>query len=337
MTTKLFTQDDLEALDLGELRRLFSKSTGLGCGVRKPSTLIKAIIAAQTKANDGSDTEGEEPELVVDSDTLDAENGNQDGEVAVDTDTQATVDTEDSEHEVAVDTATGDTGTDDASQEAEVVDDEATMVDTAAIATEPEVTTATSQEPVAPIKVKVVGTGNNTGSTLVCDLASRTGSVATVSVLGKEIRFRVEDGIPTRVPKAWGSGGWQLDIESLPPVVEPTVAEMVQMRSRDLTIEQLQQVFEHLSGRETTSTTRVYLCNQVRLAMAGTLPQGTRRIRSGEPQKVVPVAMPVATVEKLDAAWRRNGYGSRIAFIRTALSEKLLAEGEDEVAKLVLR
>ena len=64
---------------------------------------------------------------------------------------------------------------------------------------------------------------------------------------------------------------------------------------------------------------------------------GTRRARSGEPQKVLPVNMAVSVVEKMDAAWRENGYPSRISFIRAALAKLLVELGEDEVAEMMLR
>ena len=130
----------------------------------------------------------------------------------------------------------------------------------------------------------------------MCDLLSHTGAMARVQVLGREIRFRVEDGIPCRVPKAWGSGGWVLDLTTLPEMVEPTVEELCSMKPADLTTTQLQVLYTHLSGRTSESTSRTYLSNRVRAAKNGTLPSGTRRSRSGEPQKVLPVAMPVSTV-----------------------------------------
>ena len=307
MTTTAHTAESLEARTNADIRSLYLQVIGKKAVAKSRQFMIAAIIAAQaTSGTDSTNDQDSEPRVV-------------------DTDTQATDD--DSQEPVVVNEATVEPDT----------DQDATMVDPDA--TEPEVTEATSQEPVAPTKVRVVGTGGNHGSVLLCDLASRTGAMARVQVLGKMIRFHADSGIPCRVPKAWGSGGWQLDIESLPPVVEPTVAEMIGMRSRDLTIEQLQQVFEHLSGRETTSTTRTYLCNMVRLAKAGTLPTGSgRRSRgTGKPLKVLPVGLPVSVVVAMDAAWKRLGYGSRISFIRDALKAKLSELGEDEVAEMVLR
>jgi len=184
------------------------------------------------------------------------------------------------------------------------------------------------------VKVRVLGTGSNIGSTLLCDLLSCTGVIAVVQVLGSEVRFRVADGSPCRVRKSWASAGWVLDVTTLPEMAEPSVDELAETPTH-LSVQQLQQVYEHLSGRQSTSTNRTYLLARIKAAKDGTLPSGTRRAKSGEPVKVLPLGMPVSVVEAMDAAWKRNGFPSRIAFIRQALSETLRAEGEDEVAEMI--
>jgi len=306
MTTAIHTKESLSSLDLTDLRKVFVQATGLGPGTRRPATMVAAIIAAQAEAASGNDDQSDEPEVVVD--TGDTEDGNQDN------DTQATDD----------------------GQEPEVVEtSEATATVLAPEATEPEATV--EPEPVAPIKVKVVGTGAHTGSTLLCDIVAFTGIIATVLVLGKEIRFHADSGEPVRMKKSWQSAGWVVDTNSLPERDAPTPTEMAQMPVRDLSLDQLRELFAGLTGRTTTSTSRTYLLARIKAAKNGTLPTGTRRARSGEPCKVIPVAMAVSTVEALDAAWRRCGYGNRISFIRDALKAKLVELGEDEVAELVLR
>lgn len=284
MTTKPLTREHLASLDLGELRRTFSKSTGLGPGTRKQTTLIEGILAAQTEAAPGDDDW---------EDDQDDDKGVQKPE-----------------------------GTTEASSDSEgTTTDQGPQNDPA-----PE-----------PTKVKVSGTGAHAGSTLLCDLLSSTGVIATVRVLGSDVRFRASSGEPVRVRKSWASAGWVLDTDSLPEMMNPTIEELVEHKPADLSVDQLRAVYKHLSGRPSTSESRTYLCNRIRMARQGTLPSGTRRSRSGEPQKVLPVAMAVSVVEALDEAWRRNGYGSRIAFIREAIVEKLVELGEGDVAELVLR
>jgi hypothetical protein len=315
MTTTAHTAQSLETLELGELRKIFTASTGLGCGVRKPATLIKAILDTQAKATSGADThatDDQEPEPeVVDTDTLDIDGDSQKVEVVDDGSTAGDPDPEATDPEAT-----------------------ATDLDTAVIAPEP--IEATTVEPAVPVKVKVTGTGAHTGSTLLCDLLTSTGTFAVVQVLGKEVRFRVSTGEPVRMKKSWQTAGWVLDTDSLPEMTEPSVEELAEMPSRDLSNAQLRMVYTHVSGRTTSSTSRTYLLARVKAAKAGSLPQGTRRAKSGEPVKVIPVGMPVPTVEALDGAWRRAGFKNRISFIRQALSKLLVELGEDEVAKLVV-
>ena len=264
-TTKIYSREELEALNLTHLRKVFVQTTGLGPGTRRRETLVESTLEHQAEANPGDD---------------DQERG-------------------------------------DSSQESTEQEPEP----------EPEVT--------EPIKVKVNGTGDNTGSTLLCDLVSTTGTIVVVKVLGKEVRFRIQDGQSVRARKSWASAGWLLDVATLPEMKELSVEQLSEQKPADLSLAQLRDLYLGLSGRSTTSESRTYLTQRVRLAREGRLPAGTRRTRSGEPTKVLPVSMPVSTVEALDEAWRRLGFPSRIAFIRRAISEKLQAEGEDEVAEMI--
>jgi len=299
MTTTVHTADSLAALDLGELRRVFSQATGLGCGTRRPETLARAILEHQAEAANGDDDK--------DSDT-----DQEPRDATVDTSEREAVDNDDLEDEPEqVTEAVG-------SNEHETDDDQETE----------------AQHP-EPTKVKVVGTGNNTGSTLVCDIVSSTGVIAVVKVLGKEVRFRTASGEPVRQKKSWQTAGWVLDTDSLPNLPEPTIEELAEMPTRDLSLAQLQQVYAHLSGRTSDSTSRTYLTNRIRLAKNGKLPRGTRRSHGGEAMKVIPVAMAVSVVEKMDEAWRKHGFPSRISFIRAALAKLLVELGEDEVAVLI--
>jgi len=275
-TDKLYTRDDLTALDLTDLRRVFTQVTKLGPGTRKPATIITAILDAQAESTPQADDQDDDH----DQDDRDPEG--------------STVDS---------------TATADQAPEAD-----------------PE-----------PTKVKVTGTGAHTGSTLLCELVSFTGTIAVVNVLGSEVRFITGSGEAVRSRKSWQTAGWQLDLASLPSMPEPSIEELSELPARDLSIQQLQQVYQHLSGRSTTSESRTYLLARIKAAKAGSLPTGTRRSRSGEPMKVLPLGMPESVVEALDKAWRRLGFKSRVEFLRQAIHDKLQAEGEDAVAELVQR
>lgn len=202
---------------------------------------------------------------------------------------------------------------------------------------EPEGSDASQDEsaPDEPAKVRVVGTGSLQGSTLLCDIISHSGTVATVKVFEQGVRFRADDGLPCRSRKTWKGGGWKLEVNSLPEMAEPTPAELAEMPTRDLSVAQLQVVYEHFSGRTSDSTSRIYLANRIRLAREGKLPTGSRRSRNGEPCKVIPVGLPASTVKRVDEIWRKHDYSSRNAFIRAAMGEKLEALGESEVAALL--
>lgn len=276
-TDATYSRNDLEALSLGDLRKVFAAVTGLGPGTRKPATMIAAILDAQAEVSANEDDQ--EPE---------------------------------------------DSATVTASQEP------TTFPDGSNDDQEPQ-----GDQEHEPVKVKVSGTGSNEGSVLLCDLVSFTGTVAVVRVLGTEVGFRADSGEPIRQKKTWASAGWLLDVATLPEMKELTVEQLSEQKPTDLSLAQLRDLYLGLSGRSTTSESRTYLTQRVRLAREGRLPAGTRRTRSGEPTKVLPVSMPVSTVEALDEAWRRLGFPSRIAFIRRAISEKLQAEGEDEVAEMI--
>jgi hypothetical protein len=208
--------------------------------------------------------------------------------------------------------------------------EEATNTDSEVVA----VATTTEDEP--PIRVKVIGTGSLVGSTLACDLLHLSATTATVSVLGQKVDFRTSDGEPVRARKGWATGGWRLDVSTLPEVREPTIEDLLQTPFRYLSVADLQKVYAHLLKRPTASTNRGYLTWVISEAKAGRVRSGGTRQRrgSGEAIKTVPLCLPVSTVGALDEAWKRCGYVSRIAFIRQAIGDILSLKGEAEVAKL---
>ena len=139
--------------------------------------------------------------------------------------------------------------------------DDKEVLGSAPDSTTPEVSSAS--EPAAdenpepePLKVKLVGTGNLEGSTLLCDLISHTGAIAVVQVLGAEIRFRASSGEPVRLKKSWQQAGWVLDIGSMPEMGDVPVEQLLEAKTTDLSLDQLQALYTHLTARTSNSTSR---------------------------------------------------------------------------------
>jgi len=61
-------------------------------------------------------------------------------------------------------------------------------------------------------------------------------------------------------------------------------------------------------------------------------PTKRREAKSNADYKVLPLRMETTQVETTDAAWKRLGYASRMAFLRDALASHLAAKGEMEAA-----
>ena len=207
-------------------------------------------------------------------------------------------------------------------------------------ATETETATETTSEPATatePAQVRVLGYGAYEGSEMTCTLIRRSPTIAQVQLVDARIKFDLTTGRIATKRKGWDATGWSLDLDSLPERGDWTEAEMEQIPLQELTIEQLQSLYERTLQRTTGSDNRGYLIWKIREARKGNIKVGPSQRKSNPDaeMKVVPLRMEKSAVEALDEAWKRLGYTSRIGFIRAALGEKLVAEGEGEVAELI--
>ncbi len=103
--------------------------------------------------------------------------------------------------------------------------------------------------------------------------------------------------------------------------IEPGAVQRPQVALRDLTIEELQREHRRVLERPTRSENRAYLTNRIR--------RGKSERRTEEDFKVLPVRLPVESIEYIDRIWRRHGLKSRMDFFRQAIGAYLSASGEE--------
>ena len=111
----------------------------------------------------------------------------------------------------------------------------------------------------------------------------------------------------------------------------------LQRRPRDMTTDELRQLYVQEVGRPTGSDNRAYLIWKINEARKGRVPVGPvqRQAKRDADVKmmVLPLRMAEPDVEAIDAAWKRLGFKSRMAFIREAMGLALEARGEAEAAQ----
>jgi len=104
-------------------------------------------------------------------------------------------------------------------------------------------------------------------------------------------------------------------------------------------VEELQQVYTEVVGRDTGSSDRRYLIWKIREAKKGRIKTGPvrRRYADGEApdMKVLPLRMEAEIVARLDEARERLGLKTRMDLFRKSLADYLTAAGEHEVAQLL--
>jgi hypothetical protein len=109
-------------------------------------------------------------------------------------------------------------------------------------------------------------------------------------------------------------------------------------RLRDLSVEELQAIYQEKVGRPTGSANVGYLKWKIRQAEKGRITVGPiqRRHGDGPPPdfKVLPLRMEADLVVQLDEARERLGLGSRMDLFRRSLHAFLLEAGEIQVADL---
>ena len=105
-----------------------------------------------------------------------------------------------------------------------------------------------------------------------------------------------------------------------------------------LSVEELQQLYTEVVGRDTGSSDRRYLIWKIREAKKGRMKTGPvrRRYADGEApdKKVLPLRMEAEIVARLDEARERLALKTRMDLFRKSLADYLTAAGEHEVAQL---
>lgn len=119
---------------------------------------------------------------------------------------------------------------------------------------------------------------------------------------------------------------------------EPGAADDATPLSK-MSVAQLRKLYVTEVGRATSSTNKAYLIWKIREARKGRVRVGPAIARSAGNAgnaafMVLPLRVPRLTVQKLDAAWERNGIPSRTAFLFRATRMLLKKLGEDDVAEL---
>ena len=126
--------------------------------------------------------------------------------------------------------------------------------------------------------------------------------------------------------------------ETEPTASEPATANG-EPKLTKLSVEELQQLYTEVVGRDTGSSDRRYLIWKIREAQKGRVPVGPRTRRSpSEPApeyKILPFRMEAEVVDRLDAARERMGLRSRMDLFRHALAAYLDTNGESELAAAI--
>ena len=125
--------------------------------------------------------------------------------------------------------------------------------------------------------------------------------------------------------------------ETEPTASEPATANG-EPKLTKLSVEELQQLYTEVVGRDTGSSDRRYLIWKIREARKGRIKTGPvrRRYADGEApdMKVLPLRMEAEIVARLDEARERLGLKTRMDLFRKSLADYLTAAGEHEVAQL---
>lgn len=125
--------------------------------------------------------------------------------------------------------------------------------------------------------------------------------------------------------------------ETEPTTSEPTTANG-EPKLTKLSVEELQQLYTEVVGRDTGSSDRRYLIWKIRETRKGRIKSGPvrRRYADGEApdMRVLPLRMGAEIVPRLDEARKCLGLKTRMDLFRKSLADYLTAAGEHEVAQL---
>jgi hypothetical protein len=151
---------------------------------------------------------------------------------------------------------------------------------------------------------------------------------------------RITEALQTAEAGAKTAKAKELDADA--PAVEPetdAAAETAPAREKlaKLEVPVLQARYLEVVGRPSGSTNKAYLIWKIREAQKGRIPVGPRKSahREGVTFKVLPLRMESDLVDKLDAAWQRQGLRSRMDLFRKSLQAFLANVGETDVAAML--
>ncbi|MBM3855758.1 MAG: hypothetical protein FJ399_21825 [Verrucomicrobia bacterium] len=139
------------------------------------------------------------------------------------------------------------------------------------------------------------------------------------------------------------AGSTAVGAEGVAPASSATPAESAEPAANPklskLDVPALQALYREIIGRDTRSTSRHYLVFKLQKAQKGRVPLGPResRRKEGESFKVLPLRLEAGLVDQMDAAWRRQGLGSRMEMFRAALRLYFDGVGENALADLMTK
>ena len=164
-----------------------------------------------------------------------------------------------------------------------------------------------------------------------------------LQVIGEPTKAPNKKFLSRRIIEALEEKGEALPVRGLPEKEEKADEKKATVTKettplKKMSVDALRELYEEVLGRPTDSRNRDYLRWKITQARAGKVRVGPARERtcSDADYKVLPVRLESDVVETMDAAWRRQGLRSRMAFFRHALSDYLRGVGETEAADAVL-
>lgn len=336
----MHTPESLAPLTLGDLQRLYAEVLGKPTRCPTRAWLVKQILGAQGPATGAADELAAHPATQPPAPAEEApaaEAGADDAQAA-----EAPANTTASPEAAAATEAEADT---DAPEEP--------LADTEPAAAEADPETPAAPAPAAPdstsariaairgastlaeLDALLAGPGRRVQSVVLAEAAKQRGALERVTEVatdrhalaglaaGKQADTR--PGVGRAIQAALAALG------SDSPAADRPLAAM--------TLPELKAEYERVVGRSTGSDHRGYLIWKIREALKGRITVGavkrTARANPEVEQRVLPIRMEDPAVEALDAAWKRLGYKTRMAFIRDALGGLLEAKGEGVAAKAI--
>jgi hypothetical protein len=153
-------------------------------------------------------------------------------------------------------------------------------------------------------------------------------------IVGEETKAPNKKYLIKRIALALEKNGAQTNEE---PIEAGTENKPESSKLSRLDADTLRERYLDVVGRSTSSTDKRYLIWKIKQAEQGKVPVGPLPGRRGDgverDYKILPVRMESDLVEKLDAAWQRQGLKSRMELFRRSLQSYLASVGENDLAE----